>query len=447
MTAQHAQWGSRLTFILAATGSAVGLGNIWKFPYMVGESGGAGFVLVYLVCIALIGMPVLVAEWLLGRRGGRNPIDTMAKLARERGRSRAWALLGVSGVLVGAVILSFYSVIGGWSLYYTGQAAGAQFAGADAEGVSEIFDRMLASPGTLLVVHTLFMAASVAIVARGLKGGIEMAVRLLMPTLAVLILVLLIYAMFTGHFGAALHYMFALDLDSLTGGTVLAAMGQAFFTLSVGAGIMMAYGSYLGQETDLLSTARTVIAFDTVFALAAGLIIFPIVFANGLETSEGPGLIFVTLPLAFAEMSGGTVIGVLFFVLLSFAALTSSISLLEPAVEFLDERSRLGRVGATVLSGALIWVLGIAALLSFNLWSAPLPVVDLTVFDLLDVMTSQYMLPLNGFFAVLFVGWVLDREQVRRELGLEGVRATLWSLAARVIAPLGVGAVFVAGLT
>ncbi|MFC3612828.1 sodium-dependent transporter [Lutimaribacter marinistellae] len=445
MTTQHQHWGSRLTFILAATGSAVGLGNIWKFPYMVGESGGAAFVLVYLLCIAAIGMPVLIAEWLLGRRGQKNAIDTMRDLAKENGRSSAWTLLGVSSVLVGAVILSFYSVIGGWSLYYTVQAGAGQFAEQDAAGISDLFEQMLASPATLLLAHTVFMAATVAIVARGLKGGIEASVRLLMPTLAGLILVLLAYAVSTGHFGEAFSYMFSFDLREISGGTVLAAMGQAFFTLSVGAGVMIAYGSYLGHETNLLSTARTVILFDTGFALAAGLIIFPIVFANGLETSEGPGLIFVTLPLAFAEMIGGTVIGLLFFLLLSFAALTSSISLLEPVVEFLSERSSLGRAVSTAVAGAVIWALGIAALLSFNVWSAPLPVIGMNVFDSLDVITSQYMLPLNGLFAALFVGWALKWQGVQDELGLSGGGAALWSILARLVAPVGVAVVFVAG--
>jgi len=446
MTSQHQQWGSRLTFILAATGSAVGLGNIWKFPYMVGESGGAAFVFVYLICIALIGLPMLVAEWLLGRRGQKNPVDTMRILARGNDRSPAWIVVGISAVLVGAVILSFYSVIGGWSLYYTLQAGAGRFAGVDVAGIELIFDTLLASPSTLTVAHTVFMVTSVAIVARGLKKGIETAVRVLMPALAILILILLSFAMTTGHFGEALRYMFAVDLGQIDGNTVLAAMGQAFFTLSVGAGVMIAYGSYLGPKINLLATARIVILLDTVFALVAGMLIFPIVFANGLEASEGPGLIFITLPVAFAQMTGGTAIGLLFFLLLSFAALTSAISLLEPAVEFLDERTRLGRAWATIVVGSLIWSLGNAALLSFNVWSDPLPIVGLGVFDFLDVLTSQYMLPLNGLLVVIFVGWMLDRHGALKELGLSGRAARVWGILMRVIAPLGVTAVFVAGL-
>lgn len=413
---------------------------------MVGESGGAAFVFVYLVCILLVGMPVLVAEWLLGRRGQKNPIDTMADMARQHRRSPIWVLVGISAVTVGSVILSFYSVIGGWSLYYTVQAGAGRFAGASVTEVEGIFKAMLASPQILLIAHSAFMLASIAIVARGLKNGVEATVSLLMPALGLLMLGLLIYAMTTGHFGEGLRYMFALDFTRIDGTTILAAMGQAFFTLSVGAGIMMAYGSYLDRKTNLLSTARSVIFFDTVFALAAGLIIFPIVFANGLQTSEGPGLIFITLPVAFAEMTGGTIIGLMFFLLLSFAALTSAISLLEPAVEFLDERTRLSRAVATVICGTLIWALGIAALLSFNIWKGPLPVVNVNFFDLLDVLTSQYMLPLNGFFVVLFVGWILDLGGVLDELGLSGVMARIWTILLRFVAPVGVASVFIAGL-
>lgn len=424
----------------------MGLGNIWKFPYMVGEGGGAAFVFVYLVCIALIGMPMLVAEWLLGRRGQKNPIDTMRDQTRETRGHPAWVLVGISAVMAGSVILSFYSVIGGWSLYYTFEAASGRFAGAEVAAIEAIFTDMLASPWKLLIFHTLFMCASVAIVARGLKSGVEATVSVLMPALAVLIVGLLIYGMTTGHFMQALHYMFAVDLSRISGNTILAAMGQAFFTLSVGAGIMMAYGSYLGRDTDLIGTARTVIILDTLFALAAGMMIFPIVFAHGLEASEGPGLIFVTLPVAFSDMMGGTLIGLSFFLLLTFAALTSAISLLEPAVEFLNQRTQLGRAGATVIAGALIWALGIAAVLSFNLWSGPLPVVEMGIFDLLDTVTSQYMLPMNGFFIVVFVGWVLNHAGVLDELGVSGILARIWSLLVRIIAPLCVAVVFIAGL-
>ena len=441
----HAQWSSRLTFILAATGSAVGLGNIWKFPYMVGEGGGAAFVLVYLICIALVGLPILAAEWLLGRRGQKNPINTMLDIARQEGRPQAWALVGVSGVLAAFLILSFYSVIGGWSLSYTlGSVTGA-YNGKNAEGVNALFNGLLASPGTQLLWHSIFMILTIGIVARGVKAGLEGAVRAMMPALAIVLLVLVAYGMFSGHFGQALAFMFKPDWSAVGGHMVLAAMGQAFFTLSLGMGVMMAYGSYLGEEVDLLATARTVIILDTLFALVAGLAIFPIVFANGLDTNSGPGLIFVTLPLAFGNMTGGTILGLLFFLLLTFAALTSAISLLEPVVETLEERTPLSRMAATLLAGLAVWAVGIAALLSFNSWSG-VSLMGVSIFDFLDKLTSKYLLPLTGLGAIVFVGWFMNRESVVRELQLGKTGALLWHVTSRYLAPLGVIAVFISSL-
>ncbi|QTP56874.1 sodium-dependent transporter [Billgrantia sulfidoxydans] len=441
----HAQWSSKMTFVLAAAGSAVGLGNIWKFPYMVGESGGAAFVLVYLLCIAVIGLPILVAEWLIGRRGQENPINAMAELARRGGHLPAWVLVGVSGVLGAFLILSFYSVIGGWSLSYTLGSITGTFSGQDAEGVGGVFTGMLGSPVTLLLWHTVFMLLVIGIVARGVTKGLEGAVRTMMPALVILMLVLLGYGMTTGHFGEALSFMFRPDWGAISGEVVLAAMGQAFFTLSLGMGIMMAYGSYLGEEVNLLGTARTVILLDTGIALLAGLAIFPIVFANGLDLNSGPGLIFVTLPLAFGNMTGGTLLGLMFFLLLTFAALTSAISLLEPVVEFVEERTPLSRVVATLVSGVAVWALGILALLSFNLLGEFL-ILGLNVFDLLDTFTSKILLPLTGLGAILFVAWCLDRQSVAAELNLSGAGQSLWVVVARYVAPLGVVAVFLHSL-
>ena len=441
----HAQWSSRMAFILAATGSAVGLGNIWRFSYLVGDSGGAAFVLIYLACVALVGLPVLVSEWLIGRRGQKNPIHAMAELASKSGQPKAWALVGASGVLAAFLILSFYSIIGGWSLTYTLGSVTGRFSGQDIDGIGAIFGSLLGSPGTLALWHTAFMALVIWIVARGVTKGLEGAVRTMMPALVLLLLILVGYGLTTGHFGEAMAFMFRPDWSAVTGGVVLAAMGQAFFTLTLGMGIMMAYGSYLGEEVNLLGTARTVIVLDTAIALLAGMAIFPIVFANGMSPSEGPGLIFVNLPVAFGNMAGGTLLGLMFFLLLTFAALTSAISLLEPTVELVEERTPLSRVGATIISGIAVWVLGIAALLSFNIWADVL-FFGLNIFDLLDTFTSKVMLPLTGLGAIIFVAWCLDRDSVNQELGLTGGKEQLWNLAARYVAPIGVIAVFLAGL-
>lgn len=441
----HAQWSSRMAFILAATGSAVGLGNIWRFSYLVGDSGGAAFVLIYLACVAMVGLPVLVSEWLIGRRGQKNPIHAMAELATKSGQPKAWALLGASGVLAAFLILSFYSIIGGWSLSYTLGSVTGRFSGQDIDGIGAIFGNLLGSPGILTLWHTAFMALVIWIVARGVTKGLEGAVRTMMPALVLLLLILVGYGMTTGHFGEAMAFMFRPDWSAVTGGVVLAAMGQAFFTLSLGMGIMMAYGSYLGEEVSLLGTARTVIVLDTIIALLAGMAIFPIVFANGMSPSEGPGLIFVNLPVAFGNIAGGTLLGLMFFLLLTFAALTSAISLLEPTVELVEERTPLSRVGATIISGVAVWVLGIAALLSFNIWDDVL-FFGLNIFDLLDTFTSKVMLPLTGLGAIIFVAWCLERNSVTQELGLTGGKEQLWNLVARYVAPIGLIAVFLAGL-
>ena len=437
----HAQWSSRMGFVLAATGSAVGLGNIWKFPYMVGQSGGAAFVLVYLVCIALIGVPILVAEWMIGRRGQKNPINTMAQLAREHGHHRSWALVGGVGVLAAFLILSFYSVIGGWSLAYVRDALTGSFTGMDKSAIGAAFDAFLARPLELFGWHSLFMMLTIAIVAMGVSKGLERGSKLLMPALGLILFVLVGYGATTGSFGAAASYLFNPDWSKLNGTVLLAALGHAFFTLSLGMGIMMAYGSYLGEKVNLLRAARSVVLMDTTFALCAGMAIFPIVFANGLDPAAGPGLVFVTLPLAFGNISGGLVLGTLFFLLLSFAALTSSISLLEPVVELLEERTPLSRASATLVAGLTIWALGIAAMLSFNLWSG-FKFAGLNIFDLLDYLTSKFMLPLAGLGAIVFAAWKLDQASVKRELGLGDTGFALWTLLSRYIAPLGVLYVF-----
>ncbi|MBP7258128.1 sodium-dependent transporter [Uruburuella suis] len=442
----HAQWGSRVGFILAATGSAVGLGNIWKFPYMTGQSGGSAFVLTYLLCIAFIGLPILVAEWLIGRRGQKNPIHAMEDVAQQNRRSKAWKLVGVSGVLGSFLILSFYSVIGGWAVDYIFITASGAFNGMDGQATESLFTGFLGNPSQLLTWHSIFMLLTVVIVAMGVSGGLERASKLMMPALALVLLVLVAYgAFFTNSFGAAAAYLFSPNWSAINGTVILAALGHAFFTLSLGMGIMMAYGSYLGQEVNLIKTARTVVILDTVIALFAGLAIFPLVFAHHLEPSSGPGLIFITLPIAFGNMTGGTLLGVLFFILLTFAALTSSISLLEPTVELLEEKTPLSRKAATAVAGGAIWLLGIACLLSFNSWSDVM-IFGNNIFDALDKLTSKLMLPLTGLATIIFAGWFMNQESIRQELGLSGAAYTVWKIVSRFIAPIGVIIVFVASL-
>ncbi|WP_417531072.1 sodium-dependent transporter [Marinobacter lipolyticus] len=450
--AKRGLWSSRLAFILAATGSAVGLGNIWKFPYVTGENGGGAFVLVYLLCIAIVGIPIMMAEVMIGRRGGHSPVNSLRAITQRDGLKPAWKLIGAVGVLAGFLILSFYSVIGGWAISYVGTTASGQLAGQSADAVGAIFSGLLSSPATLLAWHTLFMALVMVVVARGVRAGLERAVSILMPALFVLLLIVVGYAMTTGHFGQAAAFLFQPDFSKLTTSGILVALGHAFFTLSLGMAVMMAYGSYLPKNISIAKTSITVSVIDTGVALLAGLAIFPIVFANGLEPGAGPGLIFQTLPLAFGQMPMGSLFGTLFFVLLIFAAWTSGISLLEPIVEWLEEQKGMNRVVSTLGAGFVCWALGIASILSLNLWADfdPLGFVPMlegkTIFDLLDFFTANILLPLGGLLVALFAGWVMSRKAMENELALSPAMFNLWFVIVRFVTPVAVAVVFIYNL-
>ena len=440
-TSIHGQWSGRMAFILAATGSAVGLGNIWKFPYITGENGGGAFVLVYLFCIAVIGIPIMMAEVMLGRRGRQSPINTMRTLARDEGRPQIWSLLGWFGVIAGFLILSYYSVIAGWALSYVFRTASGMFEGATADGVRSIFTGFVSDPEKLLAWHTLFMVATMIIVARGVRHGLETAVRYLMPTLFVLLAVLMFYSASTGFFSDGVSYLFAADFSKLNAHSVLTAMGHAFFTLSLGVGAIMVYGSYLPKDTSIVKASIMIAVADTLVAIMAGLVIFPIVFANNLEPGAGPGLIFQTLPIAFGQMEAGVLIGTLFFILLVFAAWSSSISLIEPAVAWLVENQGMNRIYASVFVGIATWFLGIGSLLSFNIWSDSI-LFGKNFFDLLDFLTANIMLPLGGLFIALFAGWLMKTSSSKNELNTTKNGYTVWLILVRFIAPVAVMVIF-----
>ena len=445
----HGQWSSRLAFILAATGSAVGLGNIWKFPYIAGENGGGAFVLVYLLCIAVIGIPIMMAEVLLGRRGRQSPINTMRTLAAEEGASKYWRLLGWAGVLAGFLILSYYSVIAGWAMSYVFRTGSGLFTGLTADGVQSIFNNLISDPERLLAWHTLFMVMTMIIVARGVRSGLEKAVKLLMPILFVILFVLVGYALNSGAFDEGVKFLFQPDFGAITANGVLIAMGHAFFTLSLGMGAIMVYGSYLPGDASIAKTSIAVSLMDTTVALLAGLAIFPIVFANGLEPGAGPGLIFQTLPIAFGHMQYGAFFGMLFFVLLVFAAWSSSISLIEPAVAWLVENKGMTRVYASIVAGFATWAMGLLTVLSFNLWSdvkllSMIEVFeDYTLFDLLDYLTANIMLPLGGLLIAVFAAWKMSRASSVDELGMgDRFFYRLWRFLVRYITPVAVIIVF-----
>ena len=441
----HGQWSSRWVFILAATGSAVGLGNIWKFPYITGENGGGTFVLVYLVCIALIGVPIMMAEILLGRRGRQSPINTMKTLAEEERRNDNWVWLGWVGMIAGFLILSYYSVIAGWAMSYVFRTASGVFIGATADGVNSIFGDLVSDPERLLAWHTIFMVMTMIVVARGVKHGLETAVRFLMPSLFVLLLMVVAYAMTTGHFMEGVRFLFT--PGDITQEGVLVAMGHAFFTLSLGMGAIMVYGSYLPKNTSIVEATMFIAAADTIVALLAGLAIFPIVFANGLEPGAGPGLIFKTLPIAFGQMEAGTLVGTAFFILLSFAAWTSAISLIEPAVAWLVENKGVSRLYASVWMGVATWAFGLGTVFSFNIWSdntwsIPYLFKDYNFFETLDYLTSNILLPLGGLFIAIFAAWLMREASSRDELNTYNWLYKVWRILLRYVAPVAVIIVF-----
>ncbi|MCC5859588.1 MAG: sodium-dependent transporter [Ectothiorhodospiraceae bacterium] len=443
---RHEQWSSGLVFILAATGSAVGLGNLWRFPYLVGENGGGAFVLIYLACIVLVGFPIMMAEVMIGRRGRQSPINTLRRVALEEGLSSGWQLVGWLGVAAGFLILSFYSVVGGWALYYALQALVGSFSGISSEGAGAMFRGLVSSPVPVVFWHTVFMLILFGIVVAGVRRGLQRAVTILMPLLFALLILLVLYGMTTGAFGQTLHFMFAPDFSAIDGRTVLTAMGQAFFTLSLGMGAIMVYGAYLPSSEHIPRATGWIVGMDTLTAIIAGLAIFPIVFSAGMAPGAGPGLVFETLPVVFGTIPFGFLLGILFFVLLSVAAITSGISLLEPPVAYLIESTRLGRRGATGLLVGGIWLLGIAAGLSLNVWAGVriVPGLDANIFGTLEFLANDLMLPLGGLFIALFAAWFMRSASVSEELDLlhHGPVYRLWRVATRFIAPAAVILVF-----
>ena len=441
-TPKRVAWKNRYTFMLATAGSAIGLGNIWKLPYMIGVNGGSAFVLVFIACIFFVGIPLMMTEILLGRRAQKNPLDGMAALAQEASASKHWRALGGMGMLTGLLILGFYSVIGGWVLSYIWFALQNTFHNIDGAGAKANFDALLASPLTLIFWHTVFMLMTMGVVARGVNQGLERANNILIPALFVILLILLGYSMAVGDFAASSHFMFAPDFSKITPVAVLSALGHAFFSLSLGMGAVMVYGSYLQRDVSIAKTTIYIALVDTALGLLVGLAIYSLVFANGLEPAAGPGLIFQTLPIAFGHMPWGGIIAVLFFVLVAFAAWTSSISLVEPAIAWITENTKITRVKSAWMIGLTTWLLGIAVALSFNHWSNVKIVFGLNIFETLDKLTSTILLPLGGLLMAIFAGYVMKKGHVQEELDLQDTGFKAWRITNNIIAPIAILAVF-----
>jgi NSS family neurotransmitter:Na+ symporter len=392
-------WSGRAGFILAAIGSAVGLGSIWKFPYEVGANGGAAFVVFYLAGLLVAVVPLMFAEFAIGRRGRGDAAASIAALAAAYGARPGWRWAGALGVLTGLLVLSFYSVIGGWTLAYAIDPARS-------------YQGLLASPARMIAYHALFLAATVAIVARGVGRGIEATAKVLMPLLVLLMIALASYSAFYGDLAATVRFLFKLDASAFTARAALDALGLGFFSIGVGFGLMITYAAYAGKDIDLRQAAVWSIAADTAISLLAGFAVFPVVFANALDPASGPGLVFVTLPLAFARMPFGALAAAAFFVLLFVAALASAVSMLELAVAPVTRTFGCSRARASLGVAAACFAAGLATVFSFNLWSHWKP----TAFETLDHLTSNVLLPISGFAMALFAGWALPKAVLAEEL-------------------------------
>ena len=450
-------WSSRLAFIMAATGSAVGLGNIWKFPYMVGEYGGSAFVFIYLACIMLIGIPVLKSELIIGRRGGGGPAKAFANLARKEGATPKWAITGIAGSFTCFLVLSFYSVIGGWSLFYLVGSL-QQSLGSDAEQIKQSFDVLLKQNWQANVAyHSLFLTLVAAVVLAGIRKGIERVISVIMPLMLVLLLGLVGYASTLEGFDEALTYLFRFDFDSLAykdgvfnwgrlGQVALSAIGHSFFTLSVGFAVMVTYATHLPKNISISQMAFTIGFLDTAVALIAGIAIYSIVFSDpNLSASAGPGLVFLSIPQAFLNIPGGYWLSILFFLLLWLAAWSSALSLLEPPVELFMSTFNTGRKTATVIVTLLIWVFGLLSALSYNVLS-DVTIAGEAMLDFFSHFSDKVMLPITGLLIAVFSGWIMGMNATTKELGGFTKTYIYWRVCVRIIVPTAITIIFIAGI-
>jgi NSS family neurotransmitter:Na+ symporter len=433
-------WGSRLGFILAAAGSAVGLGNIWKFPYIAGNNGGGAFVLVYLVCIAFVGLPILVAELMIGRHTRKDAIGAFIALEQKR---PWWQTPGWISVSAAFIISSYYSVVAGWTLDYIYRALIGSFSNSDAATIEGLFGSLLADGSRQTMWHLLFTLLCLGIVSGGVKKGIERWNKILMPLLIVLLTLLFINGMLSPGAAQGLTFMFSPDFSQLSASSILEALGHSFFTLSLGMAAMITYGSYLKKDEDLFSAGLRIAGLDTMIAIMAGLAIFPIVFSVGMAPAAGPGLIFKTIPVVFSQIPGGSVLAIIFFLLLAFAALTSNISLIEAQVAYLiDERGWQRKKAACTIAG-LAFIVGIPSALSYNVLADYTFIGNRSFFDSADLIASNYLLPLAGLLISIYVGWFWRGSAEKEELLASGRSWVypLWHWLVRYIAPLAVSVV------
>ncbi len=439
MEQQREEWRSKMGFVLAAAGSAIGLGNIWRFPYMAGQSGGAIFVLIYLIAVVLIGFAVMLAELTLGRHTQRNAYGAFVAIKPES----HWGWVGALGILTGVAILSFYSVVAGWTVGYIFKVLNGEFTGiSDSRQITTIFSNFVANPAAAIGLHGLFIVLTIAVVIGGIAKGIERWSRILMPLLFAILLLLVIRSLTLGEgVGEGLRFYLKPDLTKITGSTVLTALGQALFSLSLGMGAMITYGSYISKSDNLVTSAASVVFFDTIIALLAGLAIFPAIFALKLNPAGGAGLVFLVLPFIFDKIPGGMIFGAGFFLLLSIAALTSTISLLEVPVSYLIDEKRWSRRIAAISTGVLAFLLGIPSALSQGASSffSKLPVIHLPFLDFMNILFGNYSLAIGAFFISIFVGWVWGIHNAAKEIEQGDPKFSyrqMWGFTLRFLAPV-----------
>jgi NSS family neurotransmitter:Na+ symporter len=436
MTETREQWGSRLGFILAAIGSSIGLGNIWKFPYLAGANGGGAFVLVYLACILIVGLPIMIAEIVIGRHTGKDPVGAFKII----GSGSRWELVGYLGVLSGFFIMTFYSVVGGWTLgYIVKSISGAIDSIENVAAAETVFDDFVRDPVEAIAYHFIFISATMFIVIRGIKNGIEKWNKTLLPLLFVILLVLIIKGLTLDGALDGLVFYLKPDFSKIEFRTIIEAMGQCFFSLSLGMGAMITYGSYLPRGEKVLGSSLQIVAFDTVAALLSGLAIFPALFALGMTPEKGPGLTFNILPVVFSKMSYGTIFATLFFLLLFIAALTSAISLVEVVVAYVTDEKGWSRKKAVMVFGTAIFILGIPAALSFGVLAEFRPFFGNSYFDFMDKLTTFYMLPIGGLLIAICLGWKYGLAKTMHELDIDTKSVfieKLWAVTIKYVSPL-----------
>jgi NSS family neurotransmitter:Na+ symporter len=441
-----AHWSSRFSFLMASVGFAVGLGNIWRFPYVTGENGGAAFVLIYLACAFGIGVPILMAEILIGRRGQGSPPSAMATVATASGRSRQWKWVGGMGLLAAYTISIVYAVVVGWVLWYLFKAATTGFVGVDGPVAAAEFSAVLNDNLGMLFWTLVGLGITGFIIFSGVKKGIERAVDVMMPMMFVLLLGLATYNYFTGGFQEAVAWLFTPDFSKIGPGTVLAAIGQAFFSFSVAMGGMMTYGSYLPRSISIAQSVFIIAIADTGVALLAGLVVFPAVFHNGLDPAAGAGLIFQTLPVAFAQMPGGYLFSILFFVVLAVAGITSLVGLVETVTQWVEERFGIARHKSALLVVGSVAVLSLLSSLSYNVMGE-MDMGGRNFNDIMDYFSNQILLPVGGMLIAVFAGWVMKKEASRDELTtLNAFGYETWHFLIRFVVPPALLVIFVAGV-